>query len=69
MSKDLFIKFLSDEIDAMHQEKFNNPSVWFGVGLGAGCAIKAYEKALAEDDVEKDPNEYVEKDGVKFYGQ
>lgn len=67
MDRALFYKKMQEEIDSLHQEDFNSPSVWFGIGLGAACAVKAFKEATSDE--KRDPNVYVEQNGVKFYGQ
>lgn len=72
MNKKRYFEILNEELELSDQEQFESPSVWFGVGLGIGVAVKAMERALAEEQVEtekNDPNVIAEIDGSKFYGQ
>lgn len=72
MNKKRYFEILNEELELSDQEQFESPSVWFGVGLGIGVAVKAMERALAEEQVEtekNDPNVIAEIDGSKLYGQ
>lgn len=41
MNKTDFYKRLGEELEEVQQEEIKEPMVWFGIGLGVGCAIKA----------------------------
>lgn len=72
MNKKRYFEILNEELELSDQEQFESPSVWFGVGLGIGVAVKAMERTLAEEQVEtekNDPNVIAEIDGSKLYGQ